>query len=322
VVNGVVYWSDSINHLYAFNAATGRKIWSLPGINSAEAAPTVGGGMLCVSGTNGTFYAVRASSGTLAWQLSGQINGSYEQSWALDGGRVAVTLGLGDIRMYDAAHGVRLWSGPTGLVEAQGGWIAASGGVVYAVDVDGTLNALNAATGQLMYRTHLFDSPTSVSTNLVISGDTMYLGDDSSSLYAINLATGKLRWTYQLESFFPATDPVIAGGMVYFRDNHATLHAVDASNGKPVWTYPDPEDNAETNPTGAAVVGGYAYITTFLGALQQLNAKTGEPGWGFNPNGQGLFDGTPVAAGGLIFAGSGTSSGASGGPALYAIRLS
>ena len=67
-----------------------------------------------------------------------------------------------------------------------------AGGTVYAGSDDGTVYALDAATGGLRWAYTAGDSV----SDPAVAGGTVYVGGHDGTVYALDAATGRLRWTY------------------------------------------------------------------------------------------------------------------------------
>jgi outer membrane protein assembly factor BamB len=88
-------------------------------------------------------------------------------------------------------------------------------GVVYADSYNGTLYALNAATGakEWSYTTGYTDGSSPALANGVL-----YIGSHTG-VYALNPATGAEEWSYTTgDSDF--SSPAVANGVVYLGSNH------------------------------------------------------------------------------------------------------
>jgi outer membrane protein assembly factor BamB len=107
----------------------------------------------------------------------------------------------------------------------------------------------------------------------------------------------------KLWGFTPAyseiNSPVLAGGYVYFMSGGsgglpAVLYCVDATNGDQIW-------NQTGIFNGFTVANAYVYVGEGLpGAVVCLNANSGTQVWNYS---YGTDFGTPVVAGGLVYAG-------------------
>ena len=307
VAAGVAYVGGSNDELYAVKAATGQELWT-QSVSKVSAAPTVAGGLVFTSSEQGDFSVFHAASGSLAWAVSGNSLDPFKKDFAtIAGKRAALAAGNG-ITMYNAA-GQQIWSVNTSVDSGFGQIVAMAGSVVYGFTQLGTLVALDAANGKQTGVLGKLLSSDGNGTNVIISDGIMYFGADEGPLYALDAESGHVKWTYKPGSgAFPQSDPVVAGGIVYFADNNGLIHAVSAPDGKRVWTYP----TGGQDLTGPGAGGGHVYVLTHS-SLQQLDAKTGKPGWTFTLSTQVPFSSTPTVAGDLVLCGNSDGN-------LYAIK--
>jgi len=99
-----------------------------------------------------------------------------------------------------------------------------------------------------------------------------------------------------------AAAPVVGGGMLYVFDTDGTLHAYDAATGVPAWT----QTFTVTGGAGEAVFGGgvsydsgRVYVTTGVGEVAAVDAKTGKVAWKVRPTGP--LRGSPTVAFGALY---------------------
>ena len=301
---GLVCVGSTDNNVYAVDSATGRTAWSFPA-GAVYSAPQVAGGVVCLATTAGHFYALHAASGRPAWSLDTGAPAVYKRTWAVDGGNVILTSDTSVPRAYGLTTGTAGVSYPTQEPYAQA--LAASGGVLYALDALGVLYAFQAASGAGIWRRQLLSDDDPPGTDLTVGDGRLYLGTISGTLYAVDTATGRPAWTYHPGSGIES-ELALDAGVVYLKDNNGTLHAVSAASGKPQWT----RSGTATGLYGVAAAGGRVYYSTAL-ALQAVDAASGTPAWAFGAPGPAEFLSTPAVAGGLVFIGCHDDS-------LYAVK--
>jgi outer membrane protein assembly factor BamB len=138
---------------------------------------------------------------------------------------------------------------------------AIAGGRVFVGDDEGTVHAVDFATGKELWT---FKTDGEMEATPLVLGDVVYQGSGDGFLYALEAATGKLKWKYE-------TGDKIMGGANHVKNPHGegewvlvgsydtNLHCVDAATGKKIWTY---ETGNYVNgspalfPSGEIVFGG------------------------------------------------------------------
>jgi eukaryotic-like serine/threonine-protein kinase len=214
-----------------------------------------------------------------------------------------------------------------------------AGGTVYFVNNDGTVYALDPATGQVRWtyptggtfdytnpvvsggtlyvgsssgKEYALDAATgqvrwsypagNIDSSPAVTGGTVYIGWNTAStggVYALDAATGRVRWSYLIYSFIVFSRPSVAGGIVYFADDDGKVYALDAATGQVRWTYP----TGGVVMSSPAVAGGTVYVANDNGKVYALDAATGQVRWTYTVG--GAFDyATPAVAGGTVYVGS------------------
>jgi outer membrane protein assembly factor BamB len=113
--------------------------------------------------------------------------------------------------------------------------VAPAGGAVYAWLVNGTLVALDAARGDVMWSLPLDGGDGSPLASPAVGNDTVYL-HAGASLVAV-AANATVQWTAQLGSPATSSSPTLsADGSTVYVGSGTSVYAFDAASGTPVWT--------------------------------------------------------------------------------------
>jgi outer membrane protein assembly factor BamB len=184
-------------------------------------------------------------------------------------------------------------------------------GTLYVANNAGTLFAIRAATGRLVWH---YASGRCVAATPALAHGVVYeaflnrppcnssRSDLDGQIVAFDAKTGKIRW---LRTIGPSeSSPLVANGLVYAGDWRGNVYALDQRTGKTRWTY----------QTGGKVKGGVAvdgrrlYVGSYDGHVYALDVRTGKELW--RASGQerlgsaGTFYSTPAAAYGRVYIGS------------------
>ncbi|HEX6208984.1 MAG TPA: PQQ-binding-like beta-propeller repeat protein [Actinomycetota bacterium] len=181
------------------------------------------------------------------------------------GEAMLVVLGRSEVAALDPESGDELWS--VERAEGTGGAPAVAGDLVLFVEGDG----------------------------------------EEAALVAVGAPDGEEEWRTEIEGHAPG-GVVVAEGRAYVASRRGTVYAVDLDGGSVAWTFPE-------NPAGRrfesapAVAGDLLLVTGQITGertsfLQALDRETGEPAWGFRPEGIGLGISSPSEEGGLVLAGT------------------
>jgi outer membrane protein assembly factor BamB len=149
--------------------------------------------------------------------------------------------------------------------------------VVYLQDLQSSVYALRAATGELLWR-HTFAAGNPGPNGLAVDGGDVF-GSTDTTVFALAAATGRLRWSHRIltahESFVDIA-PLAAGGLVYTATTgygpgtRGAVYALDERTGATRWRFdtiagrwPHPREagggGAWQTPT---LAGGVLYVGT------------------------------------------------------------
>jgi outer membrane protein assembly factor BamB len=123
----------------------------------------------------------------------------------------------------------------------------ASGPTVYVGGGDGTLYALDAATGDTQWT---FTRPAAgVGSSPTVVDGTVYVGSgfEDGALHAVDATTGDRQWVVDTGGGV-SSSPTVVDGTVYVGSLDGTLYAVDAATGRRAWTVQTGE-SVRSSPT-------------------------------------------------------------------------
>jgi eukaryotic-like serine/threonine-protein kinase len=223
--------------------------------------------------------------------------------------------GAGGLEKLNARTGTLLWRFQT-QTRTISSPAAVSTGSVYFGTIDGTIYALNSASGKESWH---FSSGGAILGSPVVDGNVIYLGSDNGKLYALNASTGTELWSYTAGSGTEAVSlgtATVVNGVVYSAASnnvsHSYLFAVNASSGSALWNRQI--DNLLLS--SPQVFNGKVYVTATTitppsidSQVYVFNAKDGSPSGSplsfsqsATPNDTLLAP--PTVAGGIVFYGS------------------
>jgi outer membrane protein assembly factor BamB len=192
-------------HLRALDLATGATIWAASGVGNASSSPTVAGSLVVQNTANGgTVRAFDAATGAPAWSAA---TGTAISSPVADATRLFQGIQSNHLIALSQANGAVLWDASLpGEIYAGG----TTGGLAFATSFNGTVYALDAATGTLSWS---FSTGSGFLPSAMASaGGRVFLSSqtDAPVLYALDVASGALLW-----SLPGAEAPIVAGGRVF-----------------------------------------------------------------------------------------------------------
>ncbi len=266
------------------------------------ASPTTAGDKVYVvrnaaNDPGGKLYALDRDTGQELWNFPPDaLTGDFSSTTpAVANGIVYFGVNRGGPVVYavNAATGVRIWShgGPIAQIISSPTVID---GRVYVAFTDGTIRALDAATGQIIWSV---TQDQGANSSPAVANGRLYIAIHNRGLLALDAATGATLWLAHISG--PQWSlPTVDNGRVFVgsRDDHK-VYAFDAVTGQTLWTATT-SDWVHSSP---AVANGVVYIGNEAGDLHAFNAATGGLIWRRGLSHAGIFNG-PTVATGVVYA--------------------
>jgi outer membrane protein assembly factor BamB len=175
-----------------------------------------------------------------------------------------------------------------------GGEVVASPTVVnntvFIGGTDGIICAVDAATGDVHWT---YTGTDSVASSPGLIDDTVYIGI-GEKVYALHASNGQIRWVHSTEGEI-FSSPAIVGDTVYIGSYDGTVYALDTATGDTQWTY-STEDIVVSSP---AVVSNTVYVSSYDSTVSAINATTGTRQWTYTTN--GMVASSPAVVDGTVY---------------------
>ncbi len=223
-----------------------------------------------------------------------------------DGSRI-FTVDSKGLLSATATSGAKVWSvniRAAGERAGTGSGLALAGGKLFATTSNGSLVALDPASGKILWRQQVTGG---ISAAPTASGGKVYITSAASGAYAINAANGRIDWHLPglptQYGFAGAAAPAISGGDVVFAMANGSMVGVDARKGTPDWVARLPGDRAGRGKNvlqafgGEPVVaGGLIFAATQAGRAFAVT-PSGSVRWKADEGAAGMM----AVAGGAVF---------------------
>lgn len=172
-------------------------------------------------------------------------------------------------------------------------------GVIYVGSGDGGFHAVDAATGQRLWR---FEAGDRIRTDAITSGAQVVFGSFDHFVYALDRKTGQQVWKADTYAEVDGSPALIDGKIVL--GNHGSLvEALDPATGKPVWRRIWWGSAVESTPVG---YGGRIYIgASDLRRITCMDPKDGRVVWRTDVYGWAWA--RPLVTGKIVYIGTGGS---------------
>ncbi len=287
--------------VYAVDLTTGDLAWELPrayGPSSAPAISTGDAGDVLVYtegyGPNPPQEAFASATPSASAEPTASATPSPDGEAAEDGTQTDSRVVAVDVETREP-----VWDASVDLPAVSRTGVTVDDGVAYVGDDDGTVTAIDVATGDVAWT---FDAPGPVVSSLAAADGTVVFSaqptdDEQGAIIALDAADGSESWRFAQSGPVLASIPAIAGDTVYLAVATLASNSVRAlalADGSERWNRPV---SAQVSPVTVPVVAGeVVYMVDFSGQAHALSTATGEETWDFAIN-TVVFRAGPVLAG-------------------------
>lgn len=238
LVGDLLVQGNGIDGLVAYERDTGREKWRLPIANGVEPSATSIRDRLFVGASDGNFYSIEASTGHIQWSFPTKAENLSAP--LLDEGTVYFLAGNNVFYALDAATGRQLWlysRQDTSQFSIRGGSQAAlKDGTLYVGFSDGSLVALNAKSGSVVWELQLNRNKRfrDIDATPVIDGNQLYIAGYDDKLYCVSMEKGEILWRVDGGGYSAVT---VSGDKIFYPTTTNEVWALKKANGDKVWSY-------------------------------------------------------------------------------------
>ena len=247
--------SGSLSIVYQRNVVARSRVQGEP-YERGQPELDVRGRRLFVGSSDRGLYALRAQDGSTLWRF--ETLGFVQGAPLYDPAEDVVYFGSNDGALYKvkAQDGELIWRFATNAEVARRPIL--SGGLLYAVNANDTVIALEAATGKLRWHQHrspALGMEVAGYAGPLLSRGKVYAGFSDGNVVAYDALSGEERWQpvdlsaeaeqtlgevpqYLDVDTTPVADTLAAGPVVYVGSYAGGVFALDADNGTQIWANP------------------------------------------------------------------------------------
>lgn len=290
LVGDLLLQGNSIDGLIAYDRETGHEKWRVKIVNGIEPSAAVIKDRLFVGASDGNFYSIEASTGKILWNF--QTKAENLSAPLLEEGIVYFLSGNNVFYALDAATGKQLWlysRQDTSQFSIRGGSQAAfKNGNLYVGFSDGSLVALNAASGAVIWDLQLNRNKRfrDIDATPAIDENQIYVAGYDDKLYCISTDKGEILWRIDGGGYSSVT---LAGDKIFYPTSNGEVWALNKANGDKVWTYKLKQGIA----TQVRAYKGSLVFGESQGKLMFLDPNTGKELGGMEP-GRGILSAPTV----------------------------
>lgn len=286
----LVIQGNGLDGIVAYSRDNGQERWRLPIENGAEPSATLIRDRLFVGASDGNFYSIEASTGTVQWTF----NTKSENLAAplLEDGIVYFLAGNSVFYALDAATGRQIWlhsRQDTSQFSIRGGSQAAlNNGILYVGFSDGSVVALNAKTGSSLWEVQLNRNKRfrDIDATRVVEGNQLYVAGYDDKLYCLSVDKGEVLWRIEGGGYSGVT---VVGDKLIYPTTNGEVQALNKASGDKLWSYKLKDGIA----TQVRTYKGVLVFGESQGSLRFLDANAGTEVGSFEP-GRGILSSPQV----------------------------
>jgi outer membrane protein assembly factor BamB len=237
--NGLLFVATDDAHLLAIQQSNGQLVWSVLTSTQVLATPYVANGIVLVHAIDGTLTAYSEKDGHQLWQYKENVPDlvlHLSSEPQVVGSYVICGFASGKVAVLNLTNGQVIWEHQ--VAQAQGSTIVermvdvditpevAVPGMVYVVDFQGNLQALNIENGNLIWEHHL-----SAYAGLTADQKALYVVDSQSHVWAFDQQTGAVLWQQEALALRGLTGPVVVGDALAVADAQGYVFWLSLSDG-------------------------------------------------------------------------------------------
>ncbi len=263
-----VYVGAADGRLYAVAVPTGQERWRYKAEEDLTTRPAIARGAVYVASLEDTLFCVDAANGTWKWYHRRETKAPagftiYGAAAALVGpDAVYAAYSDGFAAALDPATGAARWEKQIAPQDQHldVDSIALDGGRLYAAAYSGAVLAVEARSGELVWKAA---APTA--SRVVVAGG-LVVAVTSTSVQAFSIADGAAAWTTPLRGS-PQGTPVAVGKWILVPSGDQGLRWLEAATGRTLRVF-DPGSGVSGSP---AALGGRVYVLSNGGDLYALD---------------------------------------------------
>ena len=240
--DGRVVIGSSDKNIYCYDIRSGALAWKYQTGAPVVAAPVIAEGIVYIGGSDHTFCSLDLKSGSLRWEYNG-LNGFVETRPLLYQDKVI--FGAWDTYLYaiNVSDGSLSWKWSNGnagpLLSPAAVWPVGSAGKVFIAAPDRFLSAVDASTGNTVWRTKRYQVR-----------ETVGLSEDQTRVYARCMLDTVIAFSPTsdtLESLWVQncgygydinpSMPIEKEGVLFFSTKNGLIFALDAVTGAILWKH-------------------------------------------------------------------------------------
>ncbi|WP_226662655.1 outer membrane protein assembly factor BamB [Microbulbifer aggregans] len=278
LIDGKVIAANSDGDVFAFERATGKRLWKVDLDQSISGGVGVGQGLAVVADYRGRIVALDLTDGSQRWET--QLGGEVVATPAVGAGVVVVQTVDGKLLGLDAGTGEQRWRHNTVLPVLTLRGTASpviSGGAVFAGLDNGKLVVLNATDGLSRWEQRVaipqgsaeLERVVDIDGAPVVRGELVFAASYQGRIVALSSEDGRGLWARDASTNHSVA---VGAGQVYLSGADGSVHAYNVGNGQIEWSN---NELLRRELSGPAYFGDVVVVGDYDGYLHVLDPSTG-----------------------------------------------
>ena len=244
---GLVFVGSEDSGLYALRDTDGAVQWRFQALGRVDGTPAIVEDELYFGCMDGALYSVNARTGSLRWRHG--TPAEIRRPPVVVGDAVCFVNGDDTVACVSRADGHRRWryrrTPPGGITGSGHAGLLLSGTRIYTGFSDGTVAALDARDGSLIWQQETSadienlderneaHEAIDVDTTPVLVGDTIYAASFAAGLYAFDVTSGNRRW--RRDDLLHVAGLAAVGDDVFAASANDGIMRIDGHDGTTIW---------------------------------------------------------------------------------------
>ncbi len=240
--NKFVIFGSGDGNIYALNLKDGKLAWKTSAGKSVLGSPVTQGGVIFIGASDHTFKALDIKTGKLKWQFN-DVEGTIVSKPLIVGTKIFFGSWGRHLYALDIYTGSLIWKWNNGSANRMFSPAMATpvyaNGIVFIAAPDRVLTAINANTGETLWR----NSEAKVRESIGISPDsTLVYGktmQDEIVAYKTTQTDEGLAWRFNVGFGYEHTpsDLIEKNGKLFFGTKNGTVYCIDPLERKTLWAH-------------------------------------------------------------------------------------
>ncbi|WP_066966306.1 outer membrane protein assembly factor BamB [Microbulbifer sp. Q7] len=278
IIDGKVIAANSEGNVFAFDRASGKRLWKVDIDQSISGGVGVGLGMAVVADYRGRIVALSLQDGSQLW--TSQLGGEVVATPAVGSGMVVVQTVDGKLLGLDANSGEQQWRHNTALPVLTLRGTASpviSAGMVFAGLDNGKVIALSVSDGLTRWEQRVaipqgtaeLDRVVDVDGTPLVRGELVFAASYQGRAVALSRDDGRGLWARDASTNHGVA---VGAGQVFLSGADGSVHAYNVGNGQVQWTN---SELLRRELSGPAYFGDVVVVGDLEGYIHALDPSSG-----------------------------------------------